>query len=161
MQEGNNKLLFLHVATRTIKQISFRMEKSLSGPSSSVTPLSDEDNTSAKTAGWIVLFVFVVVGLACIWMFYPEYRLKQILKTGIPAEAVITDIHPTGSTYNDQPQVELTLRVASSTDGSFVTKSIMIINPVYLPQFQPGRLVKIKYDRRDHGRAAIEETQSF
>lgn len=121
-------------------------------PTTSTTP-----KTNSNLGGAIVFFVLIITALGFAWMFYPEYQQGKILKTGIEATATIVNIRPTGNTYNDQPQVELTMEVASSTGESFKTTSIMIINPVYLPQFQPGKVLKIKYDRVDRTKAAVEE----
>lgn len=109
---------------------------------------------------YIFLIVIVAAGFGFFWMFWPEIRADQILKKGLPAEATIVSIEPTGNVYNNQPQVRLTLQVASSTNGTFKTQAVMIINPVYIPQFQPGKLVHIKYDPKDPTKAAIEEVQN-
>jgi hypothetical protein len=35
----------------------------------------------------------------------------------------------------------------------------MIINPIYTPDFQPGKTVKVKYDKADPSKVAVEETE--
>lgn len=81
---------------------------------------------------------------------------EKILKTGLPARATILEIEPTGTYFNNQPQVRMLLEVNTATGENYQTEHKEIISPVYLPQFQPGAELVIKYDPKDRKKVAIE-----
>lgn len=118
----------------------------------------------AKTNAIIMVAVGVmlVLGLALplYIFFYPEYQNSQLLENGLPARAEILSIEPTGNTYNDQPQARIRLLVSPELSEQFEAETLMIINPIYAPQFQPGKMVKVRYDANNHSKVAIEETES-
>lgn len=117
----------------------------------------------AKTKGIITLGIIVLAAVGLIFplffMFYPEYQRDQLLKNGVPARAEIVSIEPTGNWYNNQPQVDVHLEVTPEEGESFEATATMIINPVYMPQFQPGKMVQVRYDAEDRTNIAIEETE--
>ncbi len=102
----------------------------------------------------LIPFVILGVGLSQFW--WPSYQQKQLIKTGIQAPAQITSIEPTGSTYNDQPQVVLTVNVQPMQGAAFTAKTKMVIHPINIPQFQPGARVTVYYDPKDKTNVAIE-----
>lgn len=116
-------------------------------------PLSK--NETFWAIGGILLVVFFVVG-ALFYFLYPEYEQEQIRKNGLPAKGTILTIEPTGNIYNDQPQVKIHLQVEPEQKPKYETDVYMIISPVYLPQFQPGQKVNVKYDPKDPSKVAIE-----
>jgi len=137
---------------------------SYSQPASAPVPAQ---NTPApydkKTKGIISIaigaMILLGVALPLFFVFYPEYERDQLIKNGTSASGVITDIEPTGNIVNDQPQVRVTVKVTTENGETFDSVATMIINPVYIPQFQPGKNVKVKFDPSDHSKMAIEETE--
>jgi hypothetical protein len=112
--------------------------------------------------GWIFFgiimagaFFFTVYSL--IW---PDMAREKILREGSPATAVILDADPTGNVSNSQPEIRLRLKVSPPDGSSYETETVMVVNPVYIPEFQPGKTVKVKYDKEDRSKVAIEETES-
>lgn len=99
-------------------------------------------------------FVIVIIGLSQFW--WPSYQRKQLIKTGIQAPAQIANIQPTGSTYNDQPQVILTVNVQPMQGAAFTAKAKMVIHPINIPHFQPGARVTVYYNPNDKTNVAIE-----
>jgi hypothetical protein len=84
--------------------------------------------------------------------FYDAYKANQILKHGKPAQAKVVDARPTGNLHNDQPEVRFKLEVFPEGDEAFTAIITTIMSPVYLPRFQPGQLVQVRYlpeSRRD------------
>ena len=118
------------------------------------------DKKTKMTIG-IGITVLLLIGLVIplFFVFYPEYERDQLIQNGTPANGVITDIDPTGNIVNDQPQVNVKVRVTTDTGETFEAVATMIINPVYIPQFQPGKNVKVRFDPQDHSKIAIEETE--
>lgn len=119
---------------------------------------------SNDQGGKITLFVIGALAIAfafSAWIFWwPEHLRDELMKTGLPADAVILSADPTGNVYNNQPQVRLTLEVHPKDGAVYKAETKMIINPIYVPQFQPGKQVHIRYDQKDKMNVAIEEVES-
>ena len=117
----------------------------------------------ASTA-WIgFLLLFSTLLYAAYIAFWPSFQNNQLLKNGAQAEGVITDVQPTGNYINRQPEARITIQAhTTSTAGDgplFMTQTVMAINPLFVPQFQVGKQVLIRYDKHNPARAAIEYTQ--
>jgi hypothetical protein len=104
----------------------------------------------------IPLALIVGIAIPAIFYFYPEYQRNQLLEKGIPAEGTILRLEDTGNRFNDQPQVKLWLEVRPQGAPAFETVTKMVISPVYMPQFQPGAIVQLRYDPEDNTKVAIE-----
>lgn len=110
---------------------------------------------------FILAVVLIPIGYFMIW---PSYQNSQILKNGIQAEGTITAIEPTGNYYNDQPEAKIAVSVHPTSTGqtaTFTTVIRYIVNPIYSPQLQPGKLVLIRYLPNDPSKATIEYIGSF
>ncbi len=128
-----------------------------------MTPAVPSESTPRPTSslgcvGTLILtlipFVIVIVGLSQFW--WPNYQRKQLIETGIQAPAQIASIQLTGSTYNDQPQVILTVNVQPMQGAAFTSKAKMVIHPMNILHFQPGARVTVYYDPNDKTNVAIE-----
>lgn len=128
--------------------------------SSVPTPVPTSSNQGPKIALLVFLGVAVGFGIAGWTFLWPEHVNEQLIKTGVPAEATILSADPTGNVYNSQPQVRLKLEVRPKDGEAYQAETKMIINPVYIPQFQPGRTVRVRYDQNDKSKIAIEETEN-
>jgi hypothetical protein len=107
------------------------------------------------SVGFAVLIIGIVAGV--LFMFLsPEWEQDSIRENGLPASGTIVDIRDTGNTFNDQPQVELTIDVTPPQGETYQTKLLMIISPVYLSDFHPGNKVDVKYDPEDRMKIAID-----
>lgn len=124
------------------------------------TPAPYDKRTKMMITVGVSIMLLLGVALPLFFVFYPEYERDQLIKNGTAASGVITNIQPTGNIVNDQPQVKVTVRVTTDNGETFESIATMIINPVYIPQFQPGKNVKVKFDPADRSKMAIEETES-
>lgn len=124
----------------------------------SPTPIPPKKHVS----GWIVFWMIMIAAVVFTFysIFWPEHQREQLIRYGLPGTAVILNADPTGNIYNSQPEIRLRLRVTPADGSSYEAETEMIINPIYVPQFQPGKTVKIKYDREDRSKVAIEETEN-
>jgi hypothetical protein len=104
-----------------------------------------------------VLFSLGMIGITFYFIFWPNIVANQILNTGLPGTALLENISPTGVIVNDQPRCKLQLKVTTASGEVYNTVLYMVISPVYLPQFQPGRYLKIKYDQKDRKKVAVED----
>lgn len=110
-------------------------------------------NIAISFGGMLLVFGFVFSSLI-----FPSIKNKKLLETGLPARATILEIKPTGNVYNNQPQARLKLKVQLENGETYETEMTMIVNPIYVPQFQPGKDVKIRYDANDRNNIVIEDT---
>lgn len=111
---------------------------------------------------WVffAIIMFAAFAFTIYNVFFPDYRQQQIIKSGLPAMAEVLDADPTGNVYNSQPEVRLRLRVSPPNQPSYEAMVEMIINPIYAPEFQPGKMLKVKYDKDDKSKVAVEETET-
>lgn len=133
-------------------------------PTSPVTPAPETASPVKKKSGRLTIVIFaILIGAFLIpffIFFYPEIQKDRLIKDGTPAEGVLLKIEDTGNRFNDQPQVKIWLEVYPPDGTPYQTETKMIVSPVYLPQFQPGRRLKLKYDPEDPNRVAIEAIAS-
>jgi len=118
-------------------------------------------DSRTPTRSVVITSLLFVFGLVIVVFVVPECQREALLKNGIQAEALILDARDTGDRYNDQPRVALTLEVRPKDGAPYKAVAKMYISPVYLPRFQPGAQLSVRYDPKDPQRVAVEETQKF
>jgi len=76
------------------------------------------------------------------------HKQSYLVRAGVAAQAKIVDVSDTGMTLNDDPRVEVTLRV-DPPDGAapFELKRKLIVSRVNVPR--PGEHVTVFYDPKD------------
>ena len=107
---------------------------------------------------------FALLGLACAGLgcasivdtFSGRGDACAILAIGTPATGTIVRLVDTGRTINDDPVVEFVLRVVPAEGTAFEGRARGLISRLDVPQFQPGRVVPVKYDPRDRTRIALD-----
>jgi hypothetical protein len=80
---------------------------------------------------------------------------RSLLQTGEPATAVIVELHDTGVTVDDNPQVELVLDVLPAGRLPFRATARTLISRLQTSQVQPGMQVLVKFDPNDLGNVAL------
>jgi hypothetical protein len=107
----------------------------------------------------VTIFVVAVLFLILLVFFGPMYlrdrEEKRILRDGVAATARVKDIRPTGDLHNDQPEVRITLEVDVQGGETFEGEVTTVMSPVYLPRFQPGLLVEVRFDPNDRRKVAL------
>jgi hypothetical protein len=81
-------------------------------------------------------------------------RLRQV---GTPAEAEILRIWDTGTTVNDDPVIGMEVEVRPDDGDPYqavIAKTW--ISRLNIPQFQPGRILAVRYDPQDRTRVAVD-----
>lgn len=69
----------------------------------------------------------------------------DLIAIGIEAQAVIQAVTETNTTYNNNPQVILDMRVIKEDGDSFNTRIKTVIPEINLPQYQAGKKVTVRY----------------
>ncbi|MDD5382770.1 MAG: hypothetical protein PHH60_03850 [Candidatus Margulisbacteria bacterium] len=113
------------------------------------------DKVRLLPAVWII-FSIMMVAVAVVFIFGPQLQQNRILENGLPGQAEVLNIAPTGVLVNDQPRCKLDLKVTTASGEVYETTLFMVISPVYLPQFQPGANLNIRYDRQNKKEVAVE-----
>ena len=111
------------------------------------------DHASSKNAFWSMtpwVVLTTVLGVAAAFFLIASSiasGMSNILieAKGADAEAEILTIKDTGTRINDDPVVQFSLRVRPTMHPPFVGQARRMISIVELPQYQPGKVVKVKY----------------
>jgi hypothetical protein len=81
---------------------------------------------------------------------------RQILQTGIPAQATIRQVWQTGTYINENPQVGMQLEVRPPNGAPYVTNVNAVVPLINIPQFQPGAVVPVKISPTDASRVELD-----
>lgn len=79
-----------------------------------------------------------------------------LVKTGIPAPAVILDVQDTGVSMNNSMQARLTLQVTPADRPPFQAVATTFVNRFQVGLLVPGAGVQVKYDPNDITKVAVE-----
>ena len=109
---------------------------------------ASQTNIFWQMTPWVILTV--ALGLGATVFFIASLiagGMSNILieAKGQDAEAEILSIKDTGTRINDNPVITFSLRVRPMTQPQFVGQARRTISIVELPQYQPGKVVKVKY----------------
>jgi len=118
-------------------------------------------------SGAITIFTFLCVcvstvvplGIAGFFLFRMFKNMNQnsgLIKTGVPASAVIIGIQDTGVTMNESPQVRLTLQVTPMGRPPFQAIATTFVGRLQVGMITPGASVSVRYDPNDITKVAIE-----
>lgn len=144
-----------------------------------ISMFEQEIRNKAGNTGWVIFFVIALIlvfGLSIIpfiKMFKGIYGVKgynffwgrgklakQILLTGVDATATIISIGENSEggtvTINDQPLLNLVLRIDNNYDPSYEVSFDTIVPRSAVPQFQPGSSFAVKVDRADKNNVVID-----
>jgi hypothetical protein len=78
------------------------------------------------------------------------HRQSQLIRAGVAAPAVITAVADTGTTINEHPRVELTIRVEPAGEAPFEVTRKVTVSRVAIPK--PGERLTLFYDPKDRER---------
>ena len=111
-----------------------------------------------RTGQWLVLTLALLLNPGCVIVNRMSgiSQTRELQKTGQSAQAVILKISDSGMTLNDDPVVWFELDVHPPTGTAFQAKAKCLISRLDIPQFQPGRMVPVRYDPADHTRVALD-----
>jgi hypothetical protein len=83
---------------------------------------------------------------------------RSLQETGVAAEAVIVRIWDTGITVNDDPVIGMEVEVYAAEGKPWLaTLPKSLISRLDIPRFQPGEIVKVRYDTQAPSRVGLDE----
>lgn len=95
-------------------------------------------------------------GFFLVRLFKGMSQNSGLVKTGIPAPAVILDVQDTGVSMNNSMQARLTLQVTPAGRPPFQAVATTFVNRFQVGMLVPGASVNVKYDPNDITKVAIE-----
>ncbi len=112
---------------------------------------------SEKSVG-IVLVVLLVLGSLAIG-FGPELmrgsKRKRLLNEGAPATATILSLSETGNRSNDNPEVQIRLRVAPEGKAVYEASVTTYLTAVELQNYVVGAQIAVRYDPEKPAEVAL------
>lgn len=109
------------------------------------------------------MHAFLRTSLAAVSLLFASCSLDSLLmlndvKTGgITAEATIVDTWDTGWTVNDDPVIGMHVEVHPANGPAFrAAINRTLVSRIDVPQFQPGKVVPVRYDPADLTKIAID-----
>jgi len=128
------------------------------------TETTDEEKEAAEAAKSMKLSLVPILAPLCavvlvlvlvVYDSLQEQHVANILRSGTAAKARIDDIRPTGNIHNDQPEVTISMQVQPPAGDPFAAKCVTFMSPVYLPRFQPGAVVDVRFDPKQPSDVAL------
>lgn len=109
--------------------------------------------TGGPTGIYIAAGIVLVFG-GMMFLFYkilfaPMLLASRLRKTGIRGKATIREVHDTGVTVNNSPQVKLVLDVKNMYGQSYTTTLRTLVSRIQPNLYQPGMVVPVLIDPND------------
>ena len=82
---------------------------------------------------------------------------RDLQRVGVSAQAEILSIGETGLTVNDNPVITLDVEVRPADRPPYrATIKRLLVSRLEVPQFQPGRVIPVRFDPRDPSRVSFD-----
>ena len=106
----------------------------------------------------VFLGLLLTTGCAMIDRMSGVADTKTLQETGVSAQGVIVRIWDTGITVNEDPVIGMEVEVYSAEGKPWLaTIPKSLISRLDIPRFQPGEIVKIRFDPQDRSRVGLDE----
>lgn len=90
-------------------------------------------------------------------LFFQQMLLaNRLSKTGIPGKAVIKEVHDTGVTINNNPQVKLVLEVKNNLGQIYAATIRTLVSRIQPGMYQPGMTVPVLIDPKNENNIVID-----
>jgi len=104
-----------------------------------------------------LLLALSALALGCSMFDTGMSEAKDLQRTGVAAQAEILAIGETGLTVNDNPVITLDVEVRPADRPPYRgTIKRLLISRLEVPQFQPGRIIPVRFDPRDPSRVSFD-----
>ena len=80
---------------------------------------------------------------------------REILQSGIPAQATIGQVWQTGTFVSYNPQIGMQLEGQPPTGTPYLAQVNAVVPMVNIPQFQPGGVVPVKIQPTDASKVEL------
>lgn len=83
-------------------------------------------------------------------------QTQTLLAMGEPAQATVLQLRDTGTTLNDNPQIEVLLEVRPSNRPAYQVQTRCYVSRLRIPQVQPGAVVAVRIDPQNQANVALQ-----
>lgn len=99
------------------------------------------------------IIMVVVVGImgTVFWkvLFGPMMLSRRLAKSGFATTARVVEVHDTGVTVNNAPQVKMLLEVTPPNGSTYLVETKQLISRLQTSMFQPGSMIPVLIDLND------------
>lgn len=110
-----------------------------------------------------LLVTIVPIVLVFRWLGKMKAQNDQLLAHGVPAQARIVQMGPTGVRINGAPQMNLTLEVMPAPEGhrggnaAPFNATARVLVPIFaMPRIQPGAVVPVRFNPQNPTQLAVD-----
>jgi hypothetical protein len=112
---------------------------------------------SPASAVLALLLSLAGLALGCSMFDTGMSEAKDLQRVGLPAQAEILAIGETGLTVNDNPVITLDVEVRPADRPPYqATIKRLLVSRLEVPQFQPGRVIPVRFDPKDPSRVSFD-----
>lgn len=107
-------------------------------------------------AAGILIFTCGIGYLFYKLLFASMILTSRLQKTGIAGKAIIKEVHDTGVTINNSPQVKLVLEIKNLLGQRYTTNIRTLVSRLQPQQYQQGMIIPILIDPNDDNKVVID-----
>jgi hypothetical protein len=97
------------------------------------------------------------VALGCSMFDTGMSEARELQRVGLPAQAEILSIGESGLTVNENPVITLDVEVRPPDRPPYrATVKRLLVSRLEVPQFQPGKVIPVRFDPRDPSRVSYD-----
>ncbi|WP_244213762.1 hypothetical protein [Paenibacillus barcinonensis] len=115
------------------------------------------DPFSAMQAWWFKPMIFGGIGLMVVTSVLGTSLGQRKIKSGKPALGVIQSLQQTGVYINEQPEVQIMLKVSLQGQETYDAELRSVIPLTSLSQFQPGSVIPLVVSERDERKVGLDQ----
>jgi hypothetical protein len=105
----------------------------------------------------LLLLLLLGAALGCSLFDTGSGEERELQRVGVPAQAEILSIGETGLTVNDDPVITVGVEVRPADRAPYqATIKRILISRLEVPQFQPGKIIPVRFDPRDPSQVAFD-----
>jgi len=115
------------------------------------------------------LGIYIASGMLLLFggMFFLFYKLffqqmllaSRLAKTGLPGKALVKEVHDTGVTINNNPQVKLVLEVTNNLGMIYTTTTRTLVSRLNPGIYRPGMTIPVKIDPDNENNVVVDPGQ--
>ncbi|MEO8513616.1 MAG: hypothetical protein ABI543_08655 [Ignavibacteria bacterium] len=113
---------------------------------------------ATKSIAGIIIMVLVVGIMGTVFwktLFGPMMLSRRLSKSGFATTARVVEVHDTGVTVNNAPQVKLLLEVTPPNGATYMVETKQLISRLQTSIYQPGSMIPVLIDLNDKNSIVI------
>lgn len=89
--------------------------------------------------------------------FFTDVRqdAQRLMATGLVGQATVQAVRETGTTINENPQIEFDLLVSVDEREPYPVTHRQVVSPLVIGNFQPGASIPVRIDPADPSKVLI------